>query len=109
MTATEALAARIRQQLARRRGVAERAMFGGIGFLLHGNLLVCAWKGSLIVRLGPVEGEAALREPHVRPFDVTGRAMKGWAMVAPEGVADDDALGDWMQRALQFVRTLPAK
>src|SRR5262245_52307659 len=102
------LAARIRDALARKKGVEEKKMFGGIGFLLHGNLLVGVWKDSLIVRLGPDEGEVALREPHVREFDITGRAMKGWVLVGPGGVEDDDQLTDWIGRATRFVRALPA-
>ena len=109
MAFKEALAGRIRRRLARRKNVEERRMFGGIGFLLNGNLLVGVWKDSLIVRLGPDEGEEALREPHVKEFDITGRAMKGWVLVAPEGVEGDDLLHDWIERAVKFVRSLPAK
>ena len=109
MAYDEALAERIRQRLARRKNVAEKKMFGGVGFLLNGNMLVGVWKDSLIVRLGPDGGEEALREPHVREFDITGRAMKGWALVEPEGVEGDDQLAGWIERATQFVRTLPAK
>ena len=69
------LAERIRERLARIKTVEEQKMFGGVGFLLNGNMPVGGWKDSLIVRLGPVEGEAALREPHVGIFDITGRAM----------------------------------
>jgi TfoX/Sxy family transcriptional regulator of competence genes len=109
MAFDEALAERIRQVLARRRNVEEKKMFGGVGFLLHGNMLVGVWKDSLIARLGPDEGEEALREPHVKEFDVTGRAMKGWVLVQPQGVADDEQLSGWIQRAAKFVETLPAK
>ena len=84
-------------------------MFGGIGFLLNGNMLVGVWKDSLIVRVGPDDGEEALREPHVTEFDITGRAMKGWVLVAPEGVEDDGQLSVWIQRAVKFVGKLPAK
>ena len=84
-------------------------MFGGVGFLLNGNMLVGVWKDSLIARLGPDEGEAALREPHVRAFDITGKPMKGWIMVEPEGVEEDDQLKDWIQRARKFVGKLPKK
>lgn len=61
-------------------------MFGGVGFLLHGNMLVGVWKDSLIARLGPDEGDKALLEPHVKELDLTGCAMKGWVSVEPEGV-----------------------
>ena len=60
-------------------------MFGGVGFLLNGNMLVGVWKDSLIARLGPDEGDEALLEPHVKEFDITGRPMKGWVLVEPEG------------------------
>jgi TfoX/Sxy family transcriptional regulator of competence genes len=109
MAFSEALAERIRQGLARRKGVEEKKMFGGIGFLLNGNMLVGVWKESLIVRLGPEEGGEALKEPHVKQFDITGRAMKGWVLVAPEGVEEDDQLSGWIQQAVKFVGKLPAK
>jgi TfoX/Sxy family transcriptional regulator of competence genes len=108
MAYDETLAARIRDTLAHRKGIEEKKMFGGVGFLLNGNMLVGVWKDSLIVRLGPDEGDEALKEPHVKEFDITGRAMKGWVLVEPEGVEGDDQLR-WIQRAVKFVRTLPAK
>ena len=109
MAFDENLAARIRHALARKKGVEEKKMFGGVGFLLHGNLLVGVWKDSLIARLGPDEGEEALLEPHVKEFDITGRAMKGWVLVEPGGIESDDQLSAWIRRAMKFVRTLPAK
>ena len=84
-------------------------MFGGIGFLRNGNLLVGVWKDSLIARLGPEEGDEALLEPHVKEFDITGRAMKGWVLVTPEGIEDDGQLADWIRQAVKFVGKLPAK
>jgi TfoX/Sxy family transcriptional regulator of competence genes len=109
MAFDESLAARIRDALARKRGVQEKKMFGGVGFLLNGNLLVGVWKDSLIVRLGPDNYDDALLEPHVREFDITGRSMKGWVLVGPVGVENDDQLNDWIERAVKFVRTLPKK
>jgi TfoX/Sxy family transcriptional regulator of competence genes len=109
MAFDEALAERIRQGLTRKKGIEEKKMFGGIGFQLNGNLLVGVWKDSLCVRLGPDQAEAALLEPHVKEFNITGRAMKGWVLVEPGGVEDDDQLKGWIQRALKFVGTLPAK
>jgi TfoX/Sxy family transcriptional regulator of competence genes len=109
MAFDETLAARIREALARKKGVEEKKMFGGIGFLLNGNLLVGVWKDSLCVRLGPEQAEEALPEPHVKNFDITGRPMKGWVLIEPEGVEDDDQLKGWIQRALKFVGALPAK
>jgi hypothetical protein len=109
MAFSETPAERIRQRLARRKNVVEKTMFGGIGFLLNGNLLVGVWKDSLIVRLGPEEGDEALLEPYVKEFDITGRPMKGWVLVEPEGVTSDDQLAGWIQRAVKFVGALPAK
>ena len=89
-------------------GVEEKKMFGGVGFLLNGNLLVGVWKASLVVRLGKDEGEEALLEPHVKEFDITGRPMRNWVAVEPEGVEDDQLKG-WIERALKFVKALPKK
>ena len=109
MAFDEALAGRIRRRLTRRKNVEERRMFGGIGFLLNGNLLVGVWKDSLVVRLGEEEGAEALREPHVKEFDITGRPMRNWVLVGPESVQDDEQLAGWIQRAVTFVGALPAK
>ena len=109
MAFNEALAERIRQRLARRKNVEEKKMFGGVGFLLNGNLLVGVWKDSLCVRLGPDQAEAALLEPHVKKFDITGRPMKGWVLVEPKGVEDAGRVKAWIQRAVKFVGKLPAK
>src|SRR5438477_12247354 len=109
MAFDETLAARIRIALARKKCIEEKKMFGGLGFLLNGNMLVGVWKDSLIVRLGDEQGKEALLEPHVRPFDITGKAMKGWAMVKPEGIEDDTQLKGWIQQAVKFVGKLPAK
>jgi hypothetical protein len=105
----ETLAARIRGRLARRKGVEEKKLFGGLGFLLRGHLLVCVWKNSLMVRVGPDAYEEALREPHVGEFTVTGRPMRNWVLVAPAGIPDDDYLDDWIKRATRFVGKLPPK
>ena len=108
MAFDEVLAERIRQGLARREGVEEKKMFGGVGFLLRGNICVGVWKDSLIARLGPEEADEALKQAHVREFDITGRAMKGWVLVEPAGVEGEQLQG-WIELAVQFVRTLPAK
>ncbi len=109
MTYSESLAERIRHCLRDRRGIAEKKMFGGVCFLLGGNICVGVWETSLIVRLGPEAGPKALAEPHVRPFDVTGKPMRGWVMVAAEGLEDDAALSGWLERSLEFVSLLPPK
>ena len=109
MAFDENLAARIRDALARKRNIEEKKMFGGVGFLLNGNMLVGVWKDSLIARLGPDEGADALLESHVKAFDITGRPMKNWILVEPEGVEDDDQLKGWIERAVKYVGQLPAK
>src|SRR3712207_469872 len=109
MAFDETLAARIRDALARKKGVEEKKMFGCTCFLLNGNALAGVWKDRLIARLGPDEGEAALREPHVRAFDITRRPMRNWVAVEPEGVEDEGQLTGWIERAVKFVRTLPKK
>jgi hypothetical protein len=109
MAFSEALAERIRQGQTRRKGIEEKKMFGGVGFLLNGNLLVGIWKDSLCVRLGPEQAVKALHEPHVKEFDITGRPMKGWVLVEPQGVEDDDQVSAWIQWAVKFVGKLPAK
>jgi TfoX/Sxy family transcriptional regulator of competence genes len=109
MAFREALAGRIRQRLARRKNVEEKRMFGGVGFLLNGNLLVGVWKDSLIARLGPEQSDEALKEPHVKEFDITGRPMKGWVLVEPEGIEKNHHLSAWIQRAVKFVGNLPPR
>lgn len=109
MAFDETLAGRIRDGLARKRNIEERKMFGCICFLLNGNALVGVWKDRLIARLGPDEGEAALLEPHVRVFDITGKPMRNWVAVKPEGIEDEDQLNGWIERAVKFVKTLPKK
>lgn len=105
----QALAARIRDTLARKRGIEEKKMFGCVGFLLNGHVLVGVWKDSLIVRLSPEVYEDLLRAPHVREFDITGKPMTGWVVVEPEGIEDDDSLRGWIELATSFVKTLPKK
>ena len=109
MAYSESLAARIRQTLKGRRGVTEKKMFGGVAFLLHGNMCVGVWQTSMIVRLGPDQAAAALKEPNVVEFDITGRPMKGWVVVEAEGLDTDHQLGRWIERAVEFVETLPRK
>lgn len=109
MAFDETLAERIRQALCRRKGIEEKKMFGGIGFLLNGNMCIGVWKDSLIVRLDKEEAEEALLEPATSEFNITGRSMKGWLLVKPGGIQEDDQLKGWVQRAVRFVGTLAAK
>jgi TfoX/Sxy family transcriptional regulator of competence genes len=109
MPYSQELAARIRTAIGKKKGIEERRMFGGVGFLLNGHMLVGVWKDSLIVRLDEEEGEGALRERHVRVFDITGKAMKGWIMVAAEGTETDDEVKGWVKRAVKYVGKLEPK
>jgi hypothetical protein len=105
----ESLARRIRDLLVRKRNIEERKMFGRLCFLLNGNALAGVWKDRLIAQLGPAHYEEATLEPHVRAFDITGKPMRNWVAVEPEGVEDDDQLQEWIRRATKFVRKLPMK
>lgn len=108
MAYDEKLAARLRRAIAGRKGFVEKKMFGGLGFLLNGNMCLGVWKGTLIVRIDPEEYILALGEPGVRPFDITGRPMRGWLMVLPEALKGK-RLGEWMEEAIDFVKQLPGK
>ncbi len=109
MAYDEQLAERVRPLMRRRKGFSEKKMFGGVGFLLSGNMCVGVWKEFLILRLGLENYETALSDPDTREFDITGRAMRGWVMVEPAGVEVEADLIDWISQAVKFVRTLPAK
>ena len=109
MAYDEDLAQRVREQLAVETGVTEKAMFGGLAFLLHGNMAVGLSGSELMVRVGPEASDEALARPHTRPFDMTGRPMKGWILVAPDGIAGEDDLAGWVAQGVGFARSLPAK
>lgn len=103
------LADRVRPLLQRMAGFSEKTMFGGVAFLRHGNMCVGVWKEFLILRLGPEAGDAALVEPNIRPFDVTGRPMRGWVMAAPEAIESREELERYVESAVEFVATLSPK
>lgn len=103
------LADRIRKQFGKRNGLTEKKMFGGIAFLLNGNMC-CGVRGQeMIVRLDPEQTDQALSEPHTRIFDLTGRPMKGWILVQSKGIANDNALTKWLHMGLKYAASLPAK
>lgn len=103
------LAQRMRETLASISGVEEKKMFGGVGFLVQGNM-ACGVNGDdLIVRVGPERYQEALAQPSTRPFDMTGRPMSGWVVVASEAVSNDADLKHWVTSGVNFARTLPAK
>ncbi|MFG2550043.1 TfoX/Sxy family protein [Streptomyces sp. NPDC048581] len=84
-------------------------MFGGIAFLYRGNMAVGVTGDELMVRVGPDATDAALTRPGARIFDMTGRPMRGWVVVAGSAVAEDDALGAWIDEGHAFAATLPPK
>ena len=109
MAYREEVADRIRGILARRRGVTERKMFGGIAFLRNGHMF-CGVNGEdLMLRLGNDGAAKALTEPHTRPMDFTGKPLKSMVYVDPQGYDSGDDLRTWVDRALQFVKSLPPK
>ena len=108
MAYDEQLASRIRAILGDDPGIDERKMFGGLAFLLDGNMFVGITQ-DLMVRVGPDAWADALARLHTREMDFTGRSMKGYVYVSPEGIAEDDDLAAWIDRALDFVGTLPPK
>ena len=110
MAYDEDLADRIRGELAGNAGVTEKAMFGGLAFLLHGNMAMSAsGRGGLMLRVGPDATDDALSRPHTRLIEMRGRPMTGWIHVACEGVKTKRQLGAWVRRGVEFTSTLPRK
>ena len=105
----EKLDARIRVITDDWEDVSSRKMFGGVCHLLRGNMFAGVWKEFLILRLGEDAGDFARELPHVRPFDITGRPMKGWVMIEPAGFRIDAQLKKWLEQAREFAETLPPK
>jgi hypothetical protein len=103
------LANRIREQLAGEDAVTEKEMFGGVAFLLGGNMAVGVTREDLMVRVGKDESDEALSRPHTKVFDMTGRPMRNWILVEPAGVDGDAELGAWVARGVAFARSLPPK
>ena len=109
MAYDEELAERVRQALGGQDGVVEKKMFGGLAFMLHGNMSVGVEKDRLTVRVGAERYQEALARPHARPMDFTGRPMKGFVYVPPEALQTDAALQEWVQMGVEFALTLPRK
>ncbi len=109
MAYDEQLAERVRELLALREGLVERKMFGGIAWMLDGNLACGVIGDELIVRVGPEESERALAEPGTRVFDFTGRPSRGIVVVAAEAVASESELAEWVDAGAGFAASLPAK
>jgi TfoX/Sxy family transcriptional regulator of competence genes len=105
----EDLAARVREVVAERPGVSEQKMFGGVAFMLHGNMCVGVHDDDLIVRLSEDDAAEAIRDPAARPMDFTGKPMTSWLYVAPSGTVDERSLRAWIDLAAGYVSTLPPK
>ena len=104
------LANRVREQLAAQDAVTEKEMFGGIAFLLSGNMAVGVTGADLMVRLGREAGEEAVEQPHIsHPVMSNSRVMRNWVLVAPAGVGTDAELGAWVGRGVAYARSLPPK
>ena len=109
MAYDEALALRVSAVLGDLAGLTEKKMFGGVGYLLNGNMACGVHKEYLIVRVGPDRYQAALEQEHTKVFDITGRPMTGWVMVDSDGLVADDELQRWVQKGSDFAETLPPK
>ncbi len=105
----EEIETRIKKATSRWKNIESKKMFGGICHLLDGNMFCGVYKNFLILRLGEKECQESLSLPFVRPFDITGKPMKGWVMVEKEGFKSQDILGAWLAKAKEFVHTLPSK
>ena len=110
MAYDEELAHRIRALIGGEPGVTEQRMFGGLAFLVGGNMAVAAsGQGGLMVRVDPDRTEALVAEPHARPFEMRGRPLSGWLRVDAEGVRTERELRPWVERGVAYARSLPAK
>jgi len=109
MAYDESLAARVRPILQEDPGLDERKMFGGIAFLINGNMACGVHTDNLIVRLDRADYDEALSRPGTAVFDLTGKPMKGWVLVAPEAVEDDADLEGWVRQGMEFAQSLPPK
>ncbi|MFE1988121.1 TfoX/Sxy family protein [Streptomyces mirabilis] len=109
MAYDEGLAERIRERLGTDPDIAEKRMFGGMAFLHRGHMAVGVTGDDLMVRVGPDTTEQALTRPGTRIFDMTGRPMRGWVVVTGSTVAEDEVLGEWIDKGCAFAASLPPK
>jgi hypothetical protein len=109
MTFSERTAHEIRRAIGDTPGFSERPMYSGIAFMVQGNMCCGVLDDNLVVRVGPDTYDDALREPHTRPMDFTGRALPGFVYVDRPGFESAASLGQWIERSLRFARTLPPK
>lgn len=110
MAYDERLADRIRELVEGEDGLTEKKMFGGLAFLVHGNMAVAASnQGGLLLRVDPDETEQHLAHPHTDPFVMRGREMNGWLRVVPEGLGTEVELQRWVNVGVTYARSLPPK
>jgi TfoX/Sxy family transcriptional regulator of competence genes len=110
MAYDEELAQRIRELIVHEPNLTEQKMFGGLAFLIGGNMSVgVSGQGGLLLRVDPDDTETLLAEPHAQPFEMRGRAMKGWLRVDAAGVQTHDELAPWVERGVSYARSLPQK
>ncbi len=109
MAYSESVAERVRAAFGKRPDLREQKMFGGIAFMLAGNMCVGVLGEMLMARVGPEQYGEALAQPHARPMDFTGRSMRGFVYVEPEGFADEADLRAWLARCVRFAESLPPK
>src|SRR5690348_6985921 len=106
MAYDEELAERIRSLVQDESGLSEKKMFGGLAFLINGNMAVAAsGQGGMMLRVEPAQTEALLDEPSVRRLEMRGREMDGWLRIDPEAVASDEAFGTWVRRGVDYARS----
>jgi len=109
MAYDEGTAERVREIVQGRQGITERKMFGGLAFMSHGHMFIGVLSSTLMARIGPDEYEQALSKPHVREMDFTGKPMKGYVFIGPEGFESDEALEYWVNKSYEFAASLPPK
>ena len=109
MAYDEKLADQIRDQFKRERNITEKKMFGGLCFMMNGNMICGVEKDNLVVRVGLNQYDWALKQKHTRPMDFTGRPLKGFVYVLPRGFKTPSSLTKWLDLATDFVRSLPSK
>lgn len=109
MAYNEEIDTRIKKIVSGWKNTEDKKMFGGICHLINGNMFCGVHKDFLILRLGADKAEDTLKLPHVQPFDITGKPMKGWVMVAEDGIKGDKELRNWLDKTRKFVETLPSK
>jgi TfoX/Sxy family transcriptional regulator of competence genes len=109
MAYNEVLAARIESRISAIDGFDAKKMFGGIGYMIHGNMALAVHTHNMIIRVGAEQYEALLAEPVAKKFDITGKVMKGWIMVDVAGLDSDDYLEFWIKKGVDFASSLPPK